>query len=86
MNSTKSREGIWGGRGSAAKINAEHARKRAIEAVREADGGRGSCASSLHLEGHSNRKNTKQREVKTHLLANTKFVSVSLLRRFWSMG
>jgi hypothetical protein len=38
MNSTKSREVIWGGRIiTAAKINAEQARQRAVEAVREAD-------------------------------------------------
>ena len=37
MNATKSREVIWGGRVSAAKICAEEARKRAVEAVREAD-------------------------------------------------
>jgi hypothetical protein len=53
MNATKSREVIWGGRIMAAKISAERARKRAVEAVREADraearggggvGGRGPC-------------------------------------------
>jgi hypothetical protein len=37
MASTKSREVIWGGRIRAAKMNAEHARKRATEAAREAD-------------------------------------------------
>lgn len=37
MNATKSREVIWGGRVTAAKISAEQARKRAIEAAREAD-------------------------------------------------
>lgn len=37
MNATKSREVIWGGRVSAATISAEEARKRAVEAVREAD-------------------------------------------------
>jgi hypothetical protein len=37
MNATKSREVIWGGRIMAAKISAERARKRAVEAVREAD-------------------------------------------------
>ena len=37
MNATKSREVIWGGRVSAAKISAEEACKRAVEAVREAD-------------------------------------------------
>jgi predicted CxxxxCH...CXXCH cytochrome family protein len=50
MNSTKSREVIWGGRVSAAKINAEHARKRAIEAVREADRAE-AHAWSLRMEG-----------------------------------
>jgi hypothetical protein len=37
MTSTKSREVIWGGRIVAAKISAEQARRRAVEAVREAD-------------------------------------------------
>jgi hypothetical protein len=37
MNSTKSREVIWGGRIRAAKMNAEQARQRAIETAREAD-------------------------------------------------
>lgn len=50
MNSTKSREVIWGGRVSAAKINAEHARKRATEAVREADRAE-AHAWSLRMEG-----------------------------------
>ena len=50
MNSTKSREVIWSGRVSAAKINAEHARKRAIEAVREADRAE-AHAWSLRMEG-----------------------------------
>jgi hypothetical protein len=57
MNATKSREVIWGGRIMAAKISAERARKRAVEAVREADraeargGGRGG-AWSLRMEGY----------------------------------
>jgi hypothetical protein len=37
MNSTKSREVIWGGRVRAAKMNAEHARERPLEAVRATD-------------------------------------------------
>jgi len=37
MNSAKSGEVIRGGRITAAKISAEHARKHAVEAVREAD-------------------------------------------------
>ena len=37
INSTKSREVIWGGRIMAAKVGAEHGRNRAVEAVREAD-------------------------------------------------
>ena len=37
MSATKSREVIWGGRIKLAKMNAEHARKRAEEAAREAD-------------------------------------------------
>jgi phage FluMu protein Com len=51
MNSTKSREVIWGGRVNAAKINAEHARERAIEAAREADRAE-TYAWSLRLEGY----------------------------------
>jgi len=50
MNSTKSREVIWGGRISAAKINAEQARKRAREAAREADRAE-AHAWSLRMEG-----------------------------------
>jgi len=50
MNSTKSREVIWGGRVNAAKINAEHARKRATEALREADRAE-AHAWSLRMEG-----------------------------------
>jgi hypothetical protein len=37
MASTKSRQSIWGGRIKLAKSQAEHARKRAVEAAREAD-------------------------------------------------
>ena len=48
MNATKSREVIWGGRVSAAKICAEEA--RAVEAVREADRAEAD-ASSLRMEG-----------------------------------
>src|SRR4051794_41898898 len=47
---TKSREVIWGGRVGAAKISAEHARKRAIEAAREADAA-DAFAWSLRMEG-----------------------------------
>ena len=50
MNSTKSLEVIWGGRVSAAKINAEHARKHAIEAVRQADRAE-AHAWSFRMEG-----------------------------------
>ncbi|MBV9531980.1 MAG: hypothetical protein JO283_13145 [Bradyrhizobium sp.] len=50
MNSTKSRKVIWGGRISAAKINAEQARKRAREAAREADRAE-AHAWSLRMEG-----------------------------------
>lgn len=50
MNSTKSRGVIWGGRISAAKINAEQARKRAREAAREADRAE-AHAWSLRMEG-----------------------------------
>jgi hypothetical protein len=52
MNATNSREVIWGGRVSAAKINAEHTRKRATEAVREADRAE-AHAWSLRMEGFS---------------------------------
>jgi hypothetical protein len=48
MNSTKSREVIWGGRVMAAKVNAEHARKRAVEALREADRAEGPCMVAAH--------------------------------------
>ena len=50
MNATKSREVIWGGRIGATKISAEQARKRAIEAVREADRAE-AHAWSLRMEG-----------------------------------
>ena len=50
MNATKSREVIWGGRIGATKISAEQARKRAIEAVREADRAE-APAWSLRMEG-----------------------------------
>jgi hypothetical protein len=50
MNSTKSRKVIWGGRISAAKINAEQARKRARQAAREADRAE-AHAWSLRMEG-----------------------------------
>jgi len=47
---TKSREVIWGGQVGAAKINAESARQRAKEAVREADRAE-AHAWSLRMEG-----------------------------------
>jgi hypothetical protein len=50
MSSTKSREVIWGDRVRAAKMNAEHARQRAIEASREADRAE-AHAWSLRMEG-----------------------------------
>jgi hypothetical protein len=50
MNSTKSREVIWGGRISAAKISAEQARKCATEAIREADRAE-AHAWSLRMDG-----------------------------------
>jgi hypothetical protein len=49
MNSTKSREFIWAGRIRAAKINADHARKLATQAAREADRAEAE-AWSLRLE------------------------------------
>jgi len=51
MNSTKSREFIWGGRIRAAKMNAESARQRAREAAREADRAE-AHAWSLRMEGY----------------------------------
>ena len=51
MNATKSREVIWGSRIGATKISAEQARKRAIEAVREADRAEAHAAWSLRMEG-----------------------------------
>jgi hypothetical protein len=48
--STKSRQVIWGGRIKAAKMQAEHARKRATEAAREADRAEAE-AWSLRMEG-----------------------------------
>ena len=51
MSSSKSREVIWGGRIGAAKINAESARERATEAVREADRAEAN-AWSLRMEGY----------------------------------
>jgi hypothetical protein len=47
---TKSREVIFGGQVRAAKMNAEHARKRAVEAAREADRAE-AHAWSLRMEG-----------------------------------
>jgi hypothetical protein len=47
---TKSREVIYGGRARAAKINAERARKLAIEAAREADRAE-AHAWSIRMEG-----------------------------------
>ena len=55
MNATKSREVIWGGRGMAAKINAEQACKRAVEAAREADRAE-AHAWSLRMEGFGGRQ------------------------------
>lgn len=52
MNSTKSREVIWGGRIRAAKMNAESARQRAIEAAREADRAEAHAWSLLRMEGY----------------------------------
>src|SRR5450432_1551701 len=54
MNSTKSRqviEVIGGGRIRAAKMNAEHARQRAMKAAREADRAE-ARAWSLRMEGY----------------------------------
>jgi hypothetical protein len=48
--STKSREVIWGGQVRAAKMNAESARERARQAVREADRAE-ARAWSLRMEG-----------------------------------
>ena len=51
MDSTKSREFIWGGRIRAAKMNAEHARKHALVAERNADRAE-AYAWSLRMEGY----------------------------------
>jgi hypothetical protein len=51
MNATKSREVIWGNSISAAKADAEHARKRAVEAAREADRAE-ALAWSVRMEGY----------------------------------
>src|ERR1700759_5772198 len=51
MASTKSRQVLWGGRISAAKISAEQARQRAVEAVREADRAEAE-AWSIRMEGY----------------------------------
>ena len=45
------REVIWGGRIGAAKVNAESARQRGIEAAREADRAE-AYAWSLRMEGY----------------------------------
>jgi hypothetical protein len=50
--STKSREVIWGGRISGAKISAQAARERAIKAVRDADRAEAE-AWSVRMEGYS---------------------------------
>ena len=49
--STKSREVIWGGQISGAKIRAEAARQRAKEAAREADHAE-AYAWSIRMEGY----------------------------------
>ena len=51
MASTKSRQYIWGGRIKAAKMQAEHARKRATEAAGEADHAEAE-AWSIRMEGY----------------------------------
>jgi hypothetical protein len=51
MASTKSRQHIWGGRITAAKMQAEDARKRALEAAREADRAEAE-AWSIRMEGY----------------------------------
>jgi hypothetical protein len=51
MASTKSRQHIWGGRIKLAKMQAEDARKRAIEAAREADRAEAE-AWSIRMEGY----------------------------------
>ena len=50
MASTKSRQVLWSGRIMAAKINAEHARQRAVEVIPEADRAE-AYAWSLRMEG-----------------------------------
>ena len=56
---TKSREIIWGGQVGAAKINAESARQRAKEAVREADRAE-AHGWSLRMEGLVDRLSPRQ--------------------------
>ena len=51
MASTKSRQYIWGGRIKLAKMQAEDARKRAVEAAREADRAEAE-AWSVRMEGY----------------------------------
>ena len=51
MASTKSRQLIWGGRIKLAKMQAEDARKRAVEAAREADRAEAE-AWSVRMEGY----------------------------------
>jgi hypothetical protein len=51
MNATKSREVIRGGRVKTAKMQAEHARKQATEAAREADRAEAE-AWSIRMEGY----------------------------------
>jgi len=48
---TKSREVIWGSQIRGAKMSAEHARRRTIEAVREADRAE-AYAWSVRMEGY----------------------------------
>jgi hypothetical protein len=48
---TKLREVIWGSQIRGAKMSAESARQRAIEAIREADRAE-ACAWSVRMEGY----------------------------------
>ena len=51
MNATKSREVIWDNRVKATEASAEDARKRAVEAAREADRAE-ALAWSVRMEGY----------------------------------
>jgi hypothetical protein len=63
MDSTKSREVIWGGRNRAAKMNAERAGQHVTEAAREAD--RAEAHAVLRMEGFGGPASLRQRSAPT---------------------